>query len=826
MSFTSWLRGWKRSPIRPQATRAGARHSRPHAFGPVLEELEIRLTPSVPFLTMPGNLLVSESVYSGTAGTVMVGQPLPGGGNATVNGSYPGVWANEAQDGSFGVTSPILLQELTPTGTPVGNPLNLTSALGSNVTTSFSSKSELALNLSADGTAVTFMAYESPSNALDVSNSNTPGHIDPTNPVGAYPVNQGPTQRAVVQIDANGNLTVTPVNTYSGNNGRAAILGSNGLYYMTGNAGNGGNFTIKNVNTIMGSNGLTAPSTTGLEVGQPISGTGIPTGATVASIGSSTQFTISANATATGTITVTITQDGNTLGMLSNNTGVQMITPGAGGESTVVGQVQGTLGNTTGYQRGFSVAQTNPLTNQPYGPADKTGKDDNFRGLTIFNNTVYVTKGSGGNGIDTVYQVGSGGSLPTFANAGTQPISILPGLPTTLAKNIKTDDPATDFHPFGIWFANATTLYVADEGDGTGAANPNTGLEKWSLVNGTWVLDYTLKNGLNLGAKYSVPNGPNGEVYPSNLNPATDGLRNLAGRINGDGTVTLYAVTSTASANTDQGADPNQLVTITDNLAATTLPTSEQFTTLETATFGQVLRGVSFAPTVARPILSSVAIGNQSMVFALGSDQGIYQLNTRAGTSWTKISPANGPQFVQLSAGTDGNGQADVYAVTTAGALWKFDSQFAPSGFQVDGPGIVRQVSATQGNWAVVLGTDGQVYSYNGLGFGAGARYLMTFNSGTTFLAVSAGNDQAGRLGTFAITQANALVKVNPDGTTTKLSGSELIQQVSAGRDGQGNVDAFAVSTAGGLFKFDSLNGYFQADASGNALQVNATLAD
>ncbi|MBV9123561.1 MAG: hypothetical protein JO112_09405, partial [Planctomycetes bacterium] len=105
-------------------------------------------------------------------------------------------------------------------------------------------------------------------------------------------------------------------------------------------------------------------------------------------------------------------------------------------------------------------------------------------------------------------------------------------------------------------------------------------------------------------------------------------------------------------------------------------------------------------------------------------------------------------------------------------------------------------------------------------------RYLMTFNSGTTFLAVSAGNDQAGRLGTFAITQANVLVKVNPDGTTTKLSGSEWIQQVSAGQDSQGNVDAFAVSTAGGLFKFDSLNGYFQADASGNALQVNATLAD
>jgi hypothetical protein len=40
--------------------------------------------------------------------------------------------------------------------------------------TSFSSKSELALNLSTDGQDVTFMGYLAPVNAIDVSNSNTP----------------------------------------------------------------------------------------------------------------------------------------------------------------------------------------------------------------------------------------------------------------------------------------------------------------------------------------------------------------------------------------------------------------------------------------------------------------------------------------------------------------------------------------------------------------------------------------------------------------------------------------------------------------------------
>ncbi len=35
--------------------------------------------------------------------------------------------------------------------------------------------------------------------------------------------------------------------------------------------------------------------------------------------------------------------------------------------------------------------------------SDKIGKDDNFRGLTVFNNVLYYTKGSGSNGVNTVY---------------------------------------------------------------------------------------------------------------------------------------------------------------------------------------------------------------------------------------------------------------------------------------------------------------------------------------------------------------------------------------------------------------------------------------
>ncbi|MGH6823322.1 MAG: hypothetical protein ACREC4_07515, partial [Methylocella sp.] len=470
---------------------------------------------SFPFI--PGALIVRSSTYEGTASTVTVGQTLPGGGVATNDGTYPDVFENANVDGSFGVTSPIILRQYVLTGdnrsAHLVKTLNVTDKTG--IVTSFNSKSELALNLSMKRSVLTFMGYNAAINTLDVSNSNTPSHVDPTNPVAAS------YQRAIVQLNGDRSFLVTPVNTYSGNNGRAVTLNDSygqNIYYTVGNAGNG-----------------------------------------------------------SGTEPVFIV----------NNTGVQIAQPNVP-DTTVVGIQQGTSGKAKGFQYGYSVTQ---FGSPPYA-ADKSGKDDNFRGERIFNNTLYVTKGSGGNGIDTVFQVGTAGTLPTLLTASATPVVILPGLPMGLATNISTDPSSPDFattdiHPFGIWFANATTLYVADEGDGVNttanALNPNGGLQKWSLIGGTWQLDYTLQNGLGLGTQYSITG------LDSSLYPATDGLRNLTGKVNHGGTVTLFAITSTISNSGDQGADPNRLVSITDDLAATSLPTQEHF---------NILRGTSKNPGI------------------------------------------------------------------------------------------------------------------------------------------------------------------------------------------------------------------------------------
>lgn len=182
---------------------------------------------------------------------------------------------------------------------------------------------------------------------------------------------------------------------------------------------------------------------------------------------------------------------------------------------------------------------------------------------------------------------------------------VLQGFPTTLAKS-------TTWFPFGIWFANANTLYVADEGNGdntydasTGiyagaAAQTTAGLQKWTFNSstGSWSLAYVLQAGLGLGVPYTVAGYPSGDNSATGLpwSPGTDGLRNVTGVVNGDGTATIYAITSTVSGNGDQGADPNELVTITDTVSATIPPPEESFTVLETAGNLEVLRGVSFTP--------------------------------------------------------------------------------------------------------------------------------------------------------------------------------------------------------------------------------------
>jgi hypothetical protein len=511
------------------------------------------------FRFWPDNLVVSRSVYDNNASNVQVGQILPpdcpaisgacgAAPGAPYDGTYPDVFNDVIYDPSFGITSRIYLDQLTPNGwlidsLEVPNSTRPAAKEGQLVT-SFSSKSELALHLSLDGKYLTFIGYVAPVNTIDVSNANTLGAVDPTNPDGQT------FYRAVATVDGAGQFQFTETNAYSGDNGRAAILNNiNGknIFYTAGNAGNGSN-----------------PQPNGIILGA----------------------------------------------------GAQLITPTSLPEALQSPSVTTPLAS-------FSVTTLGDK-------ADKIGKDDNFRGIAVFNNVVYYTKGSGSNGVNTVYFVDTTGTacpkgvgvpaqsapLPTAPlsyNAATLQTTGLPtnmcilaGFPTVLAKSATSVS-----YPFGIWFADANTLYVADEGDGyTGgtdlythaAAQTTAGLQKWvyNASTKTWNLAYTLQAGLNLGQPYTVRNYPTGTNVATDLpwSPATDGLRQITGRVDADGKVTIWAVTSTISGGGDTGADPNRLVAIRDTLSNTTAAgaAQEQFVTLRSAKFAEVLRGVSFTP--------------------------------------------------------------------------------------------------------------------------------------------------------------------------------------------------------------------------------------
>ncbi|MGA7540252.1 MAG: hypothetical protein WBW93_15965 [Steroidobacteraceae bacterium] len=468
---------------------------------------------------LPNSLVISSSTYDRTRGAVAaltVGTTLPDSDKKTTaavaGNNYVEVWNNASVDGSFGVTSPILLSDVDPHS---GHVLRTLRVPTDQVVTSFSSKSELGLHIAGGWpwSRVVFMGYAGAGvGALDASNSDAVPGQDPTNPVTVAFGDSYAFARTIVAVDARGRFSYTPTINYGGDNGRSALLAPNGFYYTVGNSNNG------NAASFGSSNGTNpdVTETTGLEVVKPI-----------------------------------------------NAPWAEVPIPA--GDS----------------------AEVDPLLQYPLdkGGPDKPGKDNNYRGVTEFDGALYFTKGSGSNGMDTVYTVAQ---LPTVASAAATPISVVPGFPTDSARAT-----GGDFTPFAVFFANATTLYVTDEGTGDSLdAGEHAGLEKWSLVGGTWHLDYVLTNGL-IGVVDSNLNGYDGP-YPV---VTTIGLRNLTGVVNDDGTVSLWATTSTSSASGDSGADPNRVVRITDRLSAMTMTGEvprEAFTTVAGPSYGTVYRGVAY----------------------------------------------------------------------------------------------------------------------------------------------------------------------------------------------------------------------------------------
>lgn len=237
------------------------------------------------------------------------------------------------------------------------------------------------------------------------------------------------------------------------------------------------------------------------------------------------------------------------------------------------------------------------------------------RDIEIYNGTLYVSQNSS----EGTSNIESFGTLPTTA---TTP-SILSGidLAVTLtsaeANSLNSGEVGTvvNLSPEQYFFANATTLYVADSGNPKAGTIGDGGLQKWVLdtATGKWSLAYTLSAGLNLVENSSVSSDTAG----------TTGLIGLTGMLNADGTVTFYATNSTLG-------DLNQtyVYTITDTVSATVASSSETFSVVTTAQADTNDRGISLAPestsdtTIASGVTSAglhVGYGSEVTVLAGGT---------------------------------------------------------------------------------------------------------------------------------------------------------------------------------------------------------------
>lgn len=233
------------------------------------------------------------------------------------------------------------------------------------------------------------------------------------------------------------------------------------------------------------------------------------------------------------------------------------------------------------------------------------------RTVQVFGNTLYISIDSTEGKSDNRSLIGTLGTPPaTSLFAPTTPPTgdtggpnLITGLGNTggTGKETITTGPNSNGNPFNAglqinispsnyFFANASTLYVADTGSPkqTSATSPegDGGLQKWvnskSNGTGTWSLAYTLYQGLNLVE--------NPTTNPSNTSGAT-GLYGLTGMVSGSN-VYLYATPYNIS-----DLDPTYLYGITDNLSATTNP-GTAFTLLDTAPADSNFKGVSLAPSL------------------------------------------------------------------------------------------------------------------------------------------------------------------------------------------------------------------------------------
>lgn len=368
------------------------------------------------------------------------------------------------------------------------------------------------------------------------------------------------------------------------------------------------------------------------------------------------------------------------------------------------------------------------------------------RDVQIINNTLYISvdskEGSGNNRsfigtlgdppATSLYNNGGGPTMITgFGNTGgTGKVTITTGSGSN-GNNLNAGLPI-NLSPVNYFFASPSVLYVADSGapkndsngdnNSTGTANiGNGGLQKWvnssSNGTGTWSLQYTLYEGLNL-----VNNGSTS---------GTSGLYGLTGVVSGSN-VYLYATNYTLN-----DLDYTYLYGITDTLSNTAPPgTSLAFTLLDTAPVDSNFKGVSFAPTIPAGDVEVTTVPSGLTVTSSGSGCAASTFTTPQTLSWT---PGSSCTLSVVSPQTGGTGVQYAFSQWEDGTTSTSHTVTAPS---------------TTATYTATFTTD----------------YQLTTAAGTGGTVSAGGFYPSGTTATITATPTNGYCFVDFTGTTTSTS--------------------------------------------------------
>lgn len=468
---------------------------------------------------------------------------------------------------------------------------------------------------------------------------------------------------------------------------------------------------------------------------------------------------------------------------------------------------QGVKGDTT---QGVFAAVDGASSATPIDTATDT------RTAEIYNGNLYVSQNSstGTANIEEFTGLPTGGATPAILSGLNLSVMLTAGQANSV--NTGAIGSAVNLSPEEYFFANATTLYVADGGQPKAGGIGDGGLQKWTLnpATGVWSLDYTLSAGLNL-----VPN--------SNAS-GTAGLIGLTAVLNADGTVTFYTTNSTIG-----DLDQTYLYTITDQLNASSLPSNETFSVVETAGPDSNIRGIALAPsapsdiTIATGVTSSgltVSNGSTLTVQAGGTITGAVILSGGtayvAGTDSGSLIVEGGSETVTGSATGD-----NVYGTQVVSGGVSGETIYDYGSLTVAAGGTASNLTADFGAGVVISGgVSGVVIAGGDVVLATSGAVLsggVQFSGGGMLAEASvpaAGDGVTGVISGFSAGDAIALAAFSNAATlSTVYSGLDTVETVSSG--GVSATFTFAGEYAPGSFELVTIAG-----AGGSELLLASTL--